>query len=61
VFTGLSGGERERWEREIQQKSKERKEIREVYYRVAAVSCISSFIGGSAAAWLFYYIQTRSE
>lgn len=47
--------DRDRWIRDKQQ----RKELMAVYYKVATVSGLASFIGGSAAAWLFYYIQSK--
>jgi len=53
--------ERERWEREIREKEQHQRELRMVYYKVGAVSGISSFIGGSLAAWLFIFIQSKRD
>lgn len=43
------------------EQAKKDRAFRTVCYKVSAVSGIASFIGGSASAWLFYFIQSRRE
>jgi len=45
--------------KEQERERRDAKRTKQLCYRVAAVSSVSSFIGGSAAAWLFYYIQSK--
>jgi len=62
LFTSLRADkERERWEKELRDKEERRQELRSTCYKVGAVSGISSFVGGSLAAWLFYFIQSRKD
>ena len=61
-FTSLSADkERERWERELREKQERSQELRSICYKVGAVSGAASFVGGSLAAWLFYFIQSRKD
>lgn len=53
--------ERERWEREIREKEQQQRELRMVYYKVATVSSVASFIGGSLAGVLFLFIQSKRD
>jgi hypothetical protein len=46
-------------DKERERELRDSRRTKQICYRVAAVSAGASFVGGSAAAWLFYYIQSK--